>query len=1147
MCADLGWCTFLFLEDAMSKMVNCLKGVKLCLHKRLVSSILCCVMLIGIILSTPLSVLAADTSDLAFSVSGRNATITACSTSAEGELIIPYYYQRTSQRVVSIADYAFSYCNLLSAVRISKYVTSIGVGAFYGCSGLELIYIPSSVTSIDVEAFRGCSALKDVYYSGTQEAWETSVSVSSDNECLTNARIHYGVTESRWLTHFSDFVTVEEPTCVDLGVRKSTCNCGYENVEYIDISGHSFPDEWTVDDAATCTSEGSQSKKCVNCDETQYEVIPATGHNYVNITCSYCGDVLSSDEYLKFTLNEDGLSYSLSECTIDPIDITIPEVYNGLPVTRIGDGAFINCIKLKRVNIPESVTTIGYAAFALCISLENVVIPDNISIIGDMAFYQCTAIKNVVIPESVVSIGASVFDNCTALEDMYFEHSKEALNDMGILVGDENTADYYIHFNVEVSNWHSHYGEPVVTEATCISAGVNKYSCSCGYEKTLVHTSAYGHSMPDYWSVVTEATCTEYGSLSKSCLRCGETETMERSPLGHSYSAWNIVAPATCTSDGYRFKECTRCGDEDDEVIAATGHKFNEDVCRNCGLVLAPEEYLIFELNPDGASYSVVDCPINPESIVIPAVYNGLPVTVIGENAFNGCGMKAVTIPASITRMDYNAFYNCNKLEAVYISDMSVWCGVNFYYETSNPLYNGADFYLDGELVTDLVIPADVSKIGSYAFCNCETIETVTIPSGLSEIEGQAFYGCREIERVYISDLASWCECDFSQCGTPLWYGAELYLDGELITDLTVPEGVEKIGDYAFYGCDHIQNISIPEGVNEIGDRAFADCRISRIEIPGSVSVLGEYLFSSCLGLDEIVFRDGATTVGDNAFRSCPGLKAVVIPATVKNINLYTFYGSENIIDIYYAGTSEDVSVFVDFETDDTEGVREKFRLHYGVEATDWQNHYGEPVVAEPTCMSGGETVWSCPCGHRITEYSDPNPFAHEYEITMTEPANGNMGSTVYRCACGETVTDNYIAYIDNNSDGEITVEDYQSLVNVVVANESFQSGTAYYNLIIRYDANCDGFVDALDAYLMNLVLNGHMQCWDVQQLVVGDYDLDGVAFTENDISEMRLMLADISSNVKWLTTAQKFTADINRNGKVDEDDLVLVNSRISA
>ncbi len=134
--------------------------------------------------------------------------------------------------------------------------------------------------------------------------------------------------------------------------------------------------------------------------------------------------------------------------------------------------------------------------------------------------------------------------------------------------------------------------------------------------------------------------------------------------------------------------------------------------------------------------------------------------------------------------------------------------------------------------------------------------------------------------------------------------------------------------------------------------------------------------------------------------------------------------------------------------------------------------------------------------------------------------------------------------YADTNFDGEIDVEDYQALVNAVLADDHEQIETAEYDDLIHYDLVMDGYLDVLDAAVMALVVNGHKTIDEVYDIKKGDYDLDGEAFTESDIVAMQTSLSDIETNAPKMNTAEKFAADVNYNGKVDSDDLTILIKR---
>ena len=197
--------------------------------------------------------------------------------------------------------------------------------------------------------------------------------------------------------------------------------------------------------------------------------------------------------------------------------------------------------------------------------------------------------------------------------------------------------------------------------------------------------------------------------------------------------------------------------------------------------------------------------------------------------------------------------------------------------------------------LTSVTIPNSVTSIGENAFIGCYNLTFIDIPSSIESIGYDAFKYCSVITSVDIKDIEAWCGIKFSSpCSNPLYYAHNIFMNGKKIKDLTIPDGVTSIGNYAFCSCSGLTSIIIPNSVTSIGENAFSSCSgLTSLDIPNSVTSIGSSAFSGCSGLTSVTIPNSVTSIGGYAFSGCSGLNSVIIGSSVKSIGGYLFYSNK--------------------------------------------------------------------------------------------------------------------------------------------------------------------------------------------------------------------------------------------------------------
>ncbi len=759
-------------------------------------------------------------------------------------------------------------------------VLKIGSNAFEDNLNLISVTIPSTVTSIGTDAFDGCRKLVEVYnlastlliQAGNSDNGSIgyyALDVYSDETAqskLYKTASNYVFYESIYKTALIGYIG----TKTNLNLPPNYKNGNYEIHDYAFYHNETI-ESITIPDSVTSIGE--------------YAFYSCTSLNAVYITdiSAWCNIDFDND----YSNSSNPLYYAHNLYLNGTLvtNLVIPD-----SVESIGSSAFYGCTSLESITIPDGVESIGHVAFSNCTSLTSITIGNGVTRINSYAFVYCTSLESITVEEgntvyhssgncliktatktlvigcknsiiptdgSVTSIGGSAFSNCTSLESITIPDSVTSIGEWAFSSCTSLTS-ITIPDSVESIDYAAFRGCYKLVEVYNLSSlNITKGSDSNGY---------IGYYALGIYTSVNEESKLHTTNNGYVFYAGGSTVYL----VGYLGSDTELTLPDDYNGNNYEIKK----------------YAFS-----NCD------------------SLSSVTIPDSVESI--------------DYAAFEYCtSLVSITIPDSVKRIGSSAFDYCTSLNAVYITDISAWCNIDF---DSNPLYYAHNLYLNGTLVTNLVIPDSVESIGSYAFRGCTSLESITIGNGVESIGEYAFYSCTSLNAVYITDISAWCNIAFNYYDSnPLDYAHNLYLNGTLVTNLVIPDSVESIGSYAFLGCTSLESIIIPDSVESIGYYPFegcsslesitveegntvyhssgnclietatktliAGCKNSIIPTDGSVTSIGNHAFSGCTSLTSITIPDSVKSISSYAFEYCTSLKSVTIGNGVKSIGERAFY-----------------------------------------------------------------------------------------------------------------------------------------------------------------------------------------------------------------------------------------------------------------
>lgn len=315
-------------------------------------------------------------------------------------------------------------------------------------------------------------------------------------------------------------------------------------------------------------------------------------------------------------------------------------------------------------------------------------------------------------------------------------------------------------------------------------------------------------------------------------------------------------------------------------------------------------------------------------------------VKEMGDYSFAFCkALNNVVVPASVEKLSPYAFYCCDGLEKVTIPEGITSIGQGTFSMCCS--------------LTEVVIPESVISIGDEAFSHCTSLRETTIPSATKNIGVFAFHDCPNVELHGEVDSAAEkyaASNNIAFVGSQMVKyeisGGYIYFDKSkrTVTDCSINATsavipnqianitVKSMGRGAFDSCNLLTSVTLPEGITSIEDEAFDNCRaLTEIIIPAGVMSIGVNALRGCYSLTDIIVEEenqnyasengvlfdkakktliqypdakngtgyeipeGIVTIGESAFSNCKLLEEVTIPGTVEKIERSAFASCVNL------------------------------------------------------------------------------------------------------------------------------------------------------------------------------------------------------------------------------------------------------------
>lgn len=876
----------------------------------------------------------------------------------QNKAISPFQGHKTLKNVIignsvtSIADYAFQDCSGLTSINIPGSVTSIGNYAFSGCSNLtsiafedgesELVdysktyddhtaysyvylgriltspaHFPGqniqtfefgeNISSIQKALFQGRTVCDMILSSGMQSINSEDLPAGLESICLKSGTYNPVPTSFR-----GELRGINPETTLEMASNPDFDPFGRltykEDNKYYSILIWNRPIDATgayyINDAGAlipenqpCTLRTHYADGCIlhNGEDVTDRVTSDEGYTLTPSSARYRDKILTIDSTNLRNVTLQNAGSLFNELGLDQIQaaegLVITGNINGTDVMTLNrmpklkyldltDANIVNGGMTYRDNLKTSDNTIGSYFFNSLSNLVVLKLPKSITTIEDNAFNGCSSLASLTIPGNCVSMGKSLFTGCEKLYKITFEKGEANLNASGDLCG-VNTYEVYLSRNIVNGRFTNSLRKLVIGDGASALDNYIIYPC-----KNITELIIENGPFLSMTRLINFPSC----QLKTVYIGRGIDISFASFNSIESVRINNGSIPSKCFSSNKSLKTVEISGE-----CTIGSYAFN------------------------GCS-ALKELSISGNGVIENSCFYGC--TLLDNINFCGIGKYSFR---------YDAFDACESQRNVAIDDLTAWCKLDFSNGKSNPLAYNANLILNGETVTDLVIPETIDKINEYAFygstikslivndniksigacafSESKLLQSAKLSNNVANIGSGAFMNCSALASINIPDVLQTISKDtFYKCSsltevkipeTVHSIGISAFFFCSNLTEIKIPDNVEIIDKNAFYGCSGASSIIFGNKVETIGESAFQNCsKVSELNIPESVVSMGKNVFNSCSSLLKISLPQSITAIPEGAFMNCQALHEIAIPNSILTIGDNAFNGCGSIISI---------------------------------------------------------------------------------------------------------------------------------------------------------------------------------------------------------------------------------------------------------